>query len=339
VALGAEDAGGLQHDLDAGIVVQHHHLGPVGNVGVVRRRARVVERLERRGGEVGRVHAGDTAVVRLQERGGGHVEGHVVHGRREHGPVGPLARLVDGAGVGAEPDGEEEGAVHGAGHVGRVVRGCQAPEPGAVVRGEGRVVERGERGPEEREAPDVARRRVLEHGRDGGVVEGARLARAVGARQHEVRGRGAPRVGLGAQEHVGGLARRDEHDVRAERLDVGGVDVDDGERVVGDGEEELVVERGVDETEQVPFAGQHLQLERVYGSSTHVTHDGELELFNGPWLNGPSLTFAGAVVQRAREPVDGEGVRHVWACSSLKRLGDNCLWIRVEPLSCGHIAR
>jgi hypothetical protein len=33
--------------------------------------------------------------------------------------------------------------------------------------------------------------------------------------------------------------------------------------VVGDGEEELVVERGVDEPEQVPLAGEHLQLERV----------------------------------------------------------------------------
>ena len=267
MALGAQDAGALQHHLHAGIVLQHHHLGPAGDVGVVGRRARVVERLQRRDGEVGRVHAGDVVVVRLQERGGGHGEGHVVHGRRELGPVGgALARLVGRARVGAEPHGEEEGAVHGAGHGGGEVRCGQAPEPGAVVGREGRVVERGERGPEEREALDVPRRRrrrVLEHGGDGGVVEGARLARAVGARQHEVRGRGAPGVGLGAQEHVGGLARRDEDDVRVERLHVGGVHVDDGERVVGDGEEELVVERGVDEPEQVPLAGEHLQLERV----------------------------------------------------------------------------
>jgi hypothetical protein len=33
--------------------------------------------------------------------------------------------------------------------------------------------------------------------------------------------------------------------------------------VVGYGEEELVVERSVDQPEQVPLAGLHLQLERV----------------------------------------------------------------------------
>ena len=60
-----------------------------------------------------------------------------------------------------------------------------------------------------------------------------------------------------------GLPRRDDERVHGEWLDVVGVRLDDGERVVGDGEEELVVERGVDEPEQVPLAGQHLQLERV----------------------------------------------------------------------------
>jgi hypothetical protein len=52
MALGAEDAGVLHHQLHAGAERQHHHLGPVHHVGVVRRRPRVVERHERVVGEV-----------------------------------------------------------------------------------------------------------------------------------------------------------------------------------------------------------------------------------------------------------------------------------------------
>jgi hypothetical protein len=49
-------------------------------------------------------------------------------------------------------------------------------------------------------------------------------------------------------------------------LHVGGVHVHHGERVVGDGDEELVVERSVDEAEHVQLARLHLQPERACGT-------------------------------------------------------------------------
>ena len=56
-------------------------------------------------------------------------------------------------------------------------------------------------------------------------------------------------------------ARRDDEGVYSKGLDIEHVDVDDGELVVGNGQEELVVE-GVDEPELVLLAGLHRQLER-----------------------------------------------------------------------------
>lgn len=65
------------------------------------------------------------------------------------------------------------------------------------------------------------------------------------------------------EKHISGLPRRDEDNIRVKRLDIGSIDINDSQRVVGDREEELVVERGVDQPEQVPLAGLHLQLECV----------------------------------------------------------------------------
>uniref|UniRef100_J3L5Q8 Uncharacterized protein n=1 Tax=Oryza brachyantha TaxID=4533 RepID=J3L5Q8_ORYBR len=129
VALGAEDAGALHHQLHRRAVRQHDQPRPVGHVGVVRRRPRVVERRRRHGREVGEVHpAGPAGEVRLQQRRGGEHEGDVVHGRREPAPVGPLARPVDGAGVRAQPHREEEPPVHLLRHVRRVLRRGEAAE-------------------------------------------------------------------------------------------------------------------------------------------------------------------------------------------------------------------
>jgi hypothetical protein len=62
----------------------------------------------------------------------------------------------------------------------------------------------------------VTRRRVLDHSRGRGVVEGPRVGRGIGTRQHEVRGGRAAVVRLGAEGHVGGPPRGDEDVVRVE---------------------------------------------------------------------------------------------------------------------------
>lgn len=89
---------------------------------------------------------------------------------------------------------------------------------------------------------------VLEDGGGSGVVEGS-LAGVVGADGDEVGGVGGR--WFGAEDEVGGLAGADDSDISVEGFDVGGVGFDDGEGVVGDAEEEFVVEGGVDEAEEV----------------------------------------------------------------------------------------
>jgi len=252
--------------------------------------------------------------VRLQQRRRGQHERDVVDGRREPGPVGALAGPVDAAGarVRAEPHGEEEPPVDVLRHGGRVLRARQASELRGVVGHEAGVVDRRQGRREDREvavalvlAGGGGRRRVLvlEDAGDGGVVERA-LRVGVRPRLHVVDRAGVRR--LGGEQDVAGLPRRDDEGVHGEGLDVERVDVDDGERVVGDGEEELVVECGVDEPEHVRLAGLHLQLERV---------------------------LSGAVVERPRESVNGVGVGDVGSAAGLQRLRDHRLRVVPPPLA------
>jgi hypothetical protein len=88
-------------------------------------------------------------------------------------------------------------------------------------------------------------RDVLKYGSGGGVVERA-LRVGVGRDGHGV-GRGDG-VGRRREEHVHGLPGGDDQRLHGEGLHVAGVRLDHGERVVGDPEEELVVERRFDET-------------------------------------------------------------------------------------------
>lgn len=83
---------------------------------------------------------------------------------------------------------------------------------------------------------------VLEDGGRGGVVEGA-AAGEVGPGGDEEGGRG---VGFGVEEGGDGLAGGDDDGGGFKWLDVGGVGFDDGEGVVGYGEEQLIVECSVD---------------------------------------------------------------------------------------------
>lgn len=109
---------------------------------------------------------------------------------------------------------------------------------------------------------------VLEDGRGGGVVESAR-ASGVRSGSHEEGGVGEV-VAFGAEEDVGGLARGDENRGGSEWLDVDRVGFHHGERVVGYAEEELIVECGVDEPEEVCLPGLHFQLEGICKKSTYI---------------------------------------------------------------------
>ena len=142
MALDAKDARVLHHQLHRGVVRQREQPGPRGNVRVVRRRPRVVERRERHGREVGRVDAaGQAREVRLQQRRGREHEGDVVHGGRELRAVGPLARHVLWARQRAQPDREEEPPVHRLRHGCRVLWCGEAEEFGREVGDEVGVVE------------------------------------------------------------------------------------------------------------------------------------------------------------------------------------------------------
>lgn len=87
----------------------------------------------------------------------------------------------------------------------------------------------------------------MEDSDGGGIVESA-LAGEVRASGHEESGINGE-IEIGFEKDVGGLARAEQYDVGLEGLDVGGVDIDDGEGVVGDAEEKFIVECSVDQSE------------------------------------------------------------------------------------------
>lgn len=109
---------------------------------------------------------------------------------------------------------------------------------------------------------------IHKEARSGGVVEGAKPC-CVGPGQHEEGGVWA--CGLGLEEDIGGLAGSDEESVGGERLDVAGVDIDNGKRVAGDAEEELVIECSIDDAKEVGLPWLYLELERVY--ETNKMHE------------------------------------------------------------------
>lgn len=95
---------------------------------------------------------------------------------------------------------------------------------------------------------------VLEDSGDGGVVEGA-TADEVGPGRHEEGGVGEE--GFGFKEDVHGLAWRYEKGGGSEWFDVGGVSFNHGEGMIGNTEEELVVECSIDQSKQICFAWLH----------------------------------------------------------------------------------
>jgi hypothetical protein len=303
VVLAGEDVGALEHHLHGGAVLELVHLGarhrlPQRAAHVLRR---VVELHRRARREVGGEHAaGCAVVVRLEDGGGGgEHEGDVVDARREPRPVGPAALLRRGVGAveEADADGEEEALVHARREL-RLAEAAQVRREGGggggvVVRREGRHGDGG--------AGGVVGGAVVEDGGGGGVVEGDALGAGVGAGGEVV---AAGRLVEG-DEDVGGLAGGEEEEGGGVRFGVGGVGGDDGHVVTGEGDEELRVERGVDEAEEVGLAGGDGEDGRVVG---------------------------GAAVEVAGLGVDGEGVGDVGSSAGARGGAHHVDGVHVPPL-------
>lgn len=268
VILGGHNAGPLQHELHSRAVFHLVDLGP--GDGLPQRTAHIagVVELHRRGGrEVGGVHSGDALLVGLEDgEVGGEGEGHIVHARGEAGPVGALAppsAEVRGAVEQPQPDREEEALVD----LDRDGDLPGAPEGLGEGRGSRGVVERWQRrhcGLGRDSLGRAGGGLVLQNGGGRRVVERCALGALVGSGRHVVPARGH----VAADEDVGGLSWA-HHDHRGgEGLHVRGVSADDRELVVGDGEEELLVECGVDDPEEVRLARVDWNDDSIYSAGS-----------------------------------------------------------------------
>lgn len=241
VVLWGYNPGVLQHKLNRGVVGQPVDLGPIGGLQVLRPSAGEVEGVRWISWKVGGVNPADVEVMGLEERRGGHDERDVVHAGHDPAPVAGLARR---ARVDPQAHREIQVVVDLQRHLRRKLLGVQAPEGVDETVGhlcgvdERSLGEGGRRGGE--------RAGVVDSGGGSYVVDGDR-------RVHERRCSHEVLAGflVSGDEDVGGLAGGYENGVDLERLDIDGVDFDDGELVAGNLEEELFIERSVDYSQQV----------------------------------------------------------------------------------------
>lgn len=177
VALRAKYTGILHNQLHTSVKPQHHRLRPVPHRGIIRRRARVVKRGSRVGGEIRRVNAVRLAGEMGLQHGRFCWEGKrdIVDGSREFRPIGSLACRVVRARGWPEPDSEEEMLVHCLGDVCWEFGIGQTPKFSGEVGDEQCGVEEWECWFVQGKGFDVGWRvvLVLEYRGDGGIVESA----------------------------------------------------------------------------------------------------------------------------------------------------------------------
>ncbi|KAL3630558.1 hypothetical protein CASFOL_023542 [Castilleja foliolosa] len=238
VVLSCEDTRTLQHQLHSLSVFQLVQLSSLN--GLPQRPAHVPRIIEsnrwvRR--EIGREHSRDILLMRLEQREiRREHERDVVHAGSESGPVWALARAVACSGrtvVESQPNCEEQIVVDifWDWHL------SWASEAGCEGCGGGCVIERRHGGHNGRDCGTFGF--VLEDGCSGGVVERGALCTGVSPGYDVVSGGGL----VSGDEDVGGLARPEHEDVGGEGFDVRGIGPDNCQVVVGDFEEELLVER------------------------------------------------------------------------------------------------
>lgn len=89
-------------------------------------------------------------------------------------------------------------------------------------------------------------RHVLKDSSGGGIIEGCVLSCVIGPCSHVVSARGL----VGCEEDIRGLARTDHDDVGCEGLGVGCISADYRQHVIGNSEEELLIECSIDDPEE-----------------------------------------------------------------------------------------
>lgn len=164
-----------------------------------------------------------------------HHEGNVVQRSRQLCPI-----QATGTWVCPQTDGVKKMPINFHRDIGRKQRGIQAPE--LVVVRQSKIGVVGKRQSGERRKDCGWDSFVLQNGSNGLVVHwNWRVHKGAGC--HEVPARGLIRL----NQNVGSLAGGNENGSGCEGFCVDGVDLHDGERVTGDGEEELVIKRSIDD--------------------------------------------------------------------------------------------
>lgn len=237
----------LQHQLNRRIKRQFTQPRPERGPQIRRQwHASVVKRDCRPVGEVGGEDTGDFEVMGLQKPCFWHHEGNVVERSCE-------LRAVEATGTWVCPqtNGVKKMPIDFEWDIGGKQSGVQTSE--LVIVGQSKIGVVGERQSGERRKDGGGNSFVLENGGDGLVVDGNGSVHE-GAGGHEVAARGL----ISVNQNIGGLAGGNENGGGSERLCVDSVDLHDGESVAGYGEEQLVIECCVDNSEKVCFSWLYL---------------------------------------------------------------------------------
>ena len=95
----------------------------------------------------------------------------------------------------------------------------------------------------------------MEETGDSGIVKGS-TAGGIRASSHEEGG--IREVGFGLEEEVGGLARSDQNCIGFKGFNVNGIHINHCKGVVGNAEEELIIECSIDQSQEVCPSRFHL---------------------------------------------------------------------------------
>lgn len=267
VALGGNDASVLQYQLHGSIKWKRHHLGPGAHHNVGRWSACVVKFGRWVGREIRGVHTlGFVEEVGLEQGCVWLHKRHIVEGSSQQGVVGALACLVLRAWEQSQSYGEEKASIYGLWDICWEFRGGQAADFLDVIGSVGRVVEPQKNRSEKRQLLvlvfSVGNRGPFVYEQSGGcgVVKGSWAGDVWSSDDGES---GVRRFGFGPKKDIGGLPWGEKESFCFKGLHVDCIGFNNGEGVVGNAEKELVVECGIDQTQEIGFTRLHPELECI----------------------------------------------------------------------------